>query len=962
MCIESCLDDNGLIMDNDGIKLKDNNIMSKTPKCYNKHKLKEYITKDTDNKCEGCYEFTGDFDENIGLNKTKHKTVAFNELMYGCKGCKFNFCEDCYDYYTIKRENILEHKLFNAYLKYMTKINSIHKRINPQIYRQYIKWFEYFTSKNIIQLFMFIMNEIISKDYHDKYYLIRHYFINNNDFRYDHIMSNRDHGQKMFLVSPLFINKNRSEYTLKHNISIYDHVNDLTKTEDIIMNENLINQFLVHIRDYTRYFYDNVINKYNKKCKQCGSIMKLYCKHSTKMNITCYKRVIHPKWEHLNREGWLNGNSFVYPWNIDTCYICGAKLVNQSIKHSNSIALLNLDNVSSNESCVARLVKILSGSFINSDGSYNYGYLFDVYLKDKSRSFNDILNAHDEFIKMKLSYKKLMAIKATLPYCNLNQCKHLSDIYRNRTRNNHSSANIKRSLINKIHMSLHHFSLHKKRHRNYNDINATNTNDNKFTFNFNIDTKDTNDDNAIKTLINNNNYVEYSFGDSHGNRNTAGIEIGLEYYMIPKIKYTSFYEEMLSNKICSVTSSDWITELEKSKLFINKNQIQSKHANQGNKCELYTIEQQNNTVYYGVIYGDRMDIKNILCILFYTGYSVLCNKFRQEFYQNEYTKYSKKYTKRKFNGKSMTVRPVKSIEYYWFGYLLFQTIEYFSDTIDKTQKISFYHGLNKRMVFNSYKQTFNIPLSVTNTKNVAENFSTKNGIILQLKSTYKPNDYYFDYKWNDNTRFISVALLSDFGEFEDESIYFGVNNKLLIYNIIDRKNEMSLYKYIKCINWLQAFIDGIGYYFTYKYLNYTSLILNNFEKNRLNIMLDCAINVKNKKNILPKYLYHLFLYFCLKRDELNFRELYKYKFIYEYKEILTLILDDGYKPENLFQIYSNKNNKKLCYFPVSHIKIKRIFKNINKYKDINGKTINLNKRSSRSGYGSRNRCSYSSNI
>ena len=110
--------------------------------------------------------------------------------------------------------------------------------------------------------------------------------------------------------------------------------------------------------------------------------------------------------------------------------------------------------------------------------------------------------------------------------------------------------------------------------------------------------------------------------------------------MIPFIKYSSFYEEMLMNNIYKMKYSDWINELNKSKLLINKDKIKHKTANQGNKVKTMSdLSFQNNNIYYGLIYGDPIDIKNIFCILFYTGYTTLCNLFRQEFYQNKFTKY-----------------------------------------------------------------------------------------------------------------------------------------------------------------------------------------------------------------------------------------------------------------------------------------------------------------------------------
>ena len=288
----------------------------------------------------------------------------------------------------------------------------------------------------------------------------------------------------------------------------------------------------------------------------------------------------------------------------------------------------------------------------------------------------------------------------------------------------------------------------------------------------------------------------------------------------------------------------------------------------------------------------------------------------------------------------MEIKGVKCLEFYWFGYLLLQTIEYFgeisNDTYNTDKKV-FYHGLDKQMLFDSFTQTFNIPLSVSKNKNIAANFAKQNGIILLLKSTYKYNNMTCNDVYNNNTRFMSVTLLSDFGEFEDECIYFGLNNSLTILDIINQKNKdygNELYKYIKCIKWFQLFLDNIGLNHKYQYLNFVSKILNRNEQQQLYSMLLCVIhnNNHNLSQEIPEYIYHLFLYFCLKKEKIEFYRLNQYHFILEFKELLSLILMDNYQ---YHKIFFEENNR--YHFPYSNEKLKQIFNNIKKIKDINGK-------------------------
>ena len=267
---------------------------------------------------------------------------------------------------------------------------------------------------------------------------------------------------------------------------------------------------------------------------------------------------------------------------------------------------------------------------------------------------------------------------------------------------------------------------------------------------------------------------------------------------------------MLLNKIYKLSYTQFLCELNKSFILINTKDIKD-------------MESNNGDLYYGLIYKDQIKISNILSILFYCNYTELCQLFRKEFFINKHTKY---YTKKDWRGKD--IKYIKNIEYYYFCRNLYITIEYYgikSNNNYNSDDHKFYSGLNKKFLFQSYGNVFSLPLSVTKTKKVALKFAGNNGIVIQIKSKWKYNNKYdptYFYNKSNNTRYMSLKLISNYGEFEDECLYFGGNNELRIINIIDlndKNNGNKLYKYIKTIIWFQKTLHYVEWFYYDFYAN-----------------------------------------------------------------------------------------------------------------------------------------------
>jgi len=221
--------------------------------------------------------------------------------------------------------------------------------------------------------------------------------------------------------------------------------------------------------------------------------------------------------------------------------------------------------------------------------------------------------------------------------------------------------------------------------------------------------------------------------------------------------------------------------------------------------------------------------------------------------------------------------------------LLWESITFFGESISKKQV--FYHGLNCKLLFGSVIAAFNCPTSTTVNKSVAYNFSTDNGIIVQLSKHASLDSHYLD-----------VSDLSDYPN-EQERLFFQAQLGFqdIIYN-----NTSNKY-YIKCLSLFQNITKG-------NFFTHNTKIFKNKHQKTLIKMMDTArenddksvpkqVNVvsnddgkrktKAKKKI-PKYMQELFEhYFISIKDFYNIIWLNKEEFSKLNEDVRKYLGDDA---------------------------------------------------------------------
>ena len=241
-------------------------------------------------------------------------------------------------------------------------------------------------------------------------------------------------------------------------------------------------------------------------------------------------------------------------------------------------------------------------------------------------------------------------------------------------------------------------------------------------------------------------------------------EEGFENSVIPK--YKTLKEELLNNKIAKISKNDYYELYE-----------QCRDAMNSKRAKFITAKDIGiNNRKFNVSKGSSITINHLICLKIYTDYGNTQKLFKQHCRKNN--------AKETMKNLSLRNREIA----HWCRYLK-ESCTFFGQKMKKNDV--FYTGLKVKLLFNSLKQHFECPLSVTAQSAVATNFCGDTGIILKLKAA------------NSKTTYFNVSWLSHF-QAEDERLIMG--SSLRICDIII--NGQSTYKYIYAIQMLEQIING----------------------------------------------------------------------------------------------------------------------------------------------------------
>eukprot|EP01083_Nonionella_stella_P277251 942521_1 len=214
-----------------------------------------------------------------------------------------------------------------------------------------------------------------------------------------------------------------------------------------------------------------------------------------------------------------------------------------------------------------------------------------------------------------------------------------------------------------------------------------------------------------------------------------------------------------------------------------------------NQIHRVSISNYNDTYEKALIAFDtdkakrlKLSMNHLLSIIFYTDYSVLCERFSQTY-------------RRKTPHEKWSHVAQRHSQYYHWGLLLKESVESFGkvakgNTHKLRKKNTFYHGLNQELAFTTFVAQFYGPTSFTNQLGVAQSFAKGRGMILSLQPHRKYPSVYFDCKW------LSAHPA------ESEKLFIGGQNPLNIYTIITISNPQTNHR--KCLVAMMHISQMIG--------------------------------------------------------------------------------------------------------------------------------------------------------
>eukprot|EP01084_Bolivina_argentea_P283875 486304_1 len=240
-------------------------------------------------------------------------------------------------------------------------------------------------------------------------------------------------------------------------------------------------------------------------------------------------------------------------------------------------------------------------------------------------------------------------------------------------------------------------------------------------------------------------------------------------------KYYHLYEEITNNKIHCIDKKEFEITKNKSHKLIHshhcKKLIADEHA-----CEFYNIKQ-----------GRKISVEHIMALCLYTSYDSLSKKFSETF---------RSLTK----AHDVDICSHRNKEYAIFSQLLCEAVNVYGTKMRDSGIKSYYHGINRLLLFDSFVTSFNCPISTSPQLLVAAIFATQNGSILELaRNTTLDTLRYFNCSW-----------LSSFAA-EGERLFIMPPNAFMVLKFVSIRciqNTVNYGKYIHAMTTFDHMIDN----------------------------------------------------------------------------------------------------------------------------------------------------------
>eukprot|EP01084_Bolivina_argentea_P216385 367625_1 len=348
-------------------------------------------------------------------------------------------------------------------------------------------------------------------------------------------------------------------------------------------------------------------------------------------------------------------------------------------------------------------------------------------------------------------------------------------------------------------------------------------------------------------------YVYWKFSEAH---KFAGLNRTCyeNCYIFPK--FLSLKEELISNPFSPMAVEQFNNEYNKA--------MRHKHSHIEKKLiadpEVTKFLKTGNVFGFfhdgriiGIKKGSEVGIHHLLAVILYCGYDNISYEFSKTYRalerdhisdDNDWEQYEIKQSEQHtfFSGRDFiaisgdavnsvrnmgqTKEGIASIKgrhckFYHLAKSLNELIHVYSPRAMDVNRYSIYHGINKKMKFIAMRGQISHPLSTTSSLEVAVQFSTNYGMVIQLQ-------------YNAHSRFFDCAWLSDFPN-EREFLFINHPGSFSFKNIIDATTGTNYDEYVKGL----CIIDSVVTACSFQPNN--MVIQNNVERLRSNGVTDKSL-------------------------------------------------------------------------------------------------------------------------
>eukprot|EP01084_Bolivina_argentea_P138359 243600_1 len=307
-------------------------------------------------------------------------------------------------------------------------------------------------------------------------------------------------------------------------------------------------------------------------------------------------------------------------------------------------------------------------------------------------------------------------------------------------------------------------------------------------------------------------------------------------------KYNTFKEEILTH-----------INIE---MYANKVILRAEHYIRTKKAKEMTNNREDD-LHYAIKYGTPISIHNLISVILYCNFSDLSKDFSATF---------------------RAIRPFESLksiknrnrEYWWLSKILKETVQYFGNTRNKRKGDievgPFYCGINAVMNIPSFSIRLCSPTSTSKNEEIAVNFATKSGMIIELN-----NDGSSD---SDRIRSFDCSWLSVYS-YERERLFMGGDVRIRIESIKIIETLQNFHSFMHALYVLDCMVNG------------ASLAKDGFKINKKDITIIKML--QNKDERIDKYVVNTFAFFCNMKKQVIINLCYLHRY-FQKKKASKLII------------------------------------------------------------------------